>query len=349
MCLLLTQQSTSPALTNEWLTDFYSYNSDGLGVMRSEGGKLIVQKILPKSADELIAFYRENIQGYDCAWHLRMRTHGATDLINCHPYEILNQQEHGIDLWLMHNGILHTGNKADTSKSDTFHYIADYLRPMLAKNPDFAFSDAFSDLIGDHIGVSNKFVIMDNHNRMAVVNESEGVYWGGLWLSNEYAWTASKTSTKKPDYDTAWHYEQIAEKPEVKSWKTSHYSNDPVGQSFPYSYHDGEYYDRTSYDTQNYYKGYGASTTWSEDILDEVEILLEDLHEAGFKDVSMTPLDVVIEFLDRYSPEAFYDLAMMSLDGRLPEEDLLQCLYDYDFAEGYFPWLVNERAKVAIA
>lgn len=349
MCLLITQQSTSPALSDQWLKDFFDYNSDGVGVMRSECGNLIVEKILPKNADELIAFYRSHIQGYDCAWHLRMRTHGATDLANCHPYEILNKQDHGIDLWLMHNGILHTGNKADTSKSDTFHYIADYLRPMLAKNPDFAFTHAFNDLIGDHIGVSNKFVLMDNHNRMAVINESEGVYWGGLWLSNEYAWSASKTTSKKPEYDHEWHYQQVSENPEVKSWKTSHYSSEPVGHSYHYSYHDGEYYDRTSYSMSDYYKGAQSNDQWSEDVLDEVEILLSDLHEQGFTEVSMTPLEILIEFLDRYNPESFYDLAMMALDGRLPEEDLIQCLYDYDFAEQYFPWLINESRKVAIA
>lgn len=348
MCLLITQQSTSPALSDEWLKDFFDYNSDGIGIMRSEMGNLIVEKLLPKNADELIKFYRSHIQGFDCAWHLRMRTHGATDLINCHPYEVLNQQDHGIDLWLMHNGILHTGNKADTSKSDTFHYIANYLRPMLANNPDFAFSPAFSDLIGDHIGVSNKFVLMDNHNRMAVINESEGVYWGGLWLSNEYAWSASKTTSKKPDYDSNWHYQQVAENPEVKTWKTTHYSSEPVGANYGYSYHDGEYYDRTAYSMSDYYRGEN-NQRWHDDIMDEVEILLSDLHEKGYTDVSMTPTEIITEFMDRYNPESFYDLCMMTLDGRLPEEDLLQCFYDYEFAEEYFPWLINESRKVAIA
>ena len=340
MCLLLTQQSTSPALSDTWLTDFFSYNSDGVGVMRSEQGKIIVEKILPKNAEEFIQFYRDHIQGFDCAWHLRMRTHGATDLINCHPYEILNQQDHGIDLWLMHNGILHTGNKADTTKSDTWHYIADYLRPMLAKNPDFAFTDAFADLIGDHIGVSNKFVLADNHNRMAVINEKEGVYWGGLWLSNEYAWTASKTTSKRPDYDHDLHYQQISESPEVKSWKT-HYSNDPVGHYYSYSYHDGEHYGRTSYSDYSYSKG----SYYDQDTLDTIDIFLDDLTNDGYTDLAQTPLDIVLEFCDRYNPESFYDLAGMVLEKRLPDYEVVQCLYDYDYAEEYFPWLINERAK----
>jgi hypothetical protein len=33
MCLLVTQTNNSPALSDDWLNDFYSYNSDGVGVM----------------------------------------------------------------------------------------------------------------------------------------------------------------------------------------------------------------------------------------------------------------------------------------------------------------------------
>lgn len=341
MCLLLTQQSTTPALTDKWLADFFSYNSDGVGVMRSEQGQLIVEKTLPKTADEFIHFYRTHIQGFDCAWHLRMRTHGATDLLNCHPYEVLNESDHGISMWLMHNGILHTGNKADTSKSDTYHYIADYLRPMLSKNPDFAFTNAFHNLIGDHIGASNKFVLMDNHNRMAVINESEGVYWGGLWLSNEYAWSASKTTSKKPEYDHELHYQQVAEIPEDK-WTVKSYASDPVGYSYSYNYHDGEYYDRTNY--ANSYT-YSKGSYYDQDTLDTIDIFIDDLFNDGYIELSQTPLDIILEFCDRYNPESFYDLAGLVLDKRLPDYECVRCFYDYDYAEEYFPWLVNEKAR----
>jgi hypothetical protein len=193
MCLLITQSQHSPKLSDAWLEDFYDYNSDGVGVMYVNNGNLVIEKVLPENAHQFVAFYREHIEGRDCAFHLRMRTHGDTDLENCHPYEVLNQAEHGIDLWLMHNGVLATGNSKDTSKSDTWHYIRDYLRPMLADNPGYAFTQGFADIIGTHIGSSNKFVLMDDQGRVAVINRSSGVYWAGLWLSNTYAWTAAKS------------------------------------------------------------------------------------------------------------------------------------------------------------
>ena len=190
MCLLVLQPSTAPAISPEWLADFYSYNPDGVGVMYSEDNQLVVKKHLPTSVEDLIDFYHDNIQGQSCAFHLRMRTHGDIDMTNCHPYEVLNQAEHGVDLYLMHNGVLSTGNARDKTKSDTYHYIKDYLRPLLAKNPDIAFSEKFNQAIGKQIGSFNKFVLMDNQGRQAVVNQDEGVYWSGLWLSNTYAWTA---------------------------------------------------------------------------------------------------------------------------------------------------------------
>ena len=161
--------------------------------MYAEHGELVVRKYLPENPDDLIEFYRENVRHRDCAFHLRMRTHGDIDLLNCHPYEVLNKSQHGIDLYLMHNGVLDSGNKKDVSRSDTYHYINDYLRPLLARDPDLAFTEKFRSLIGKRIGSFNKFVLMDNQGRQSVVNQADGVYWSGLWLSNTYAWTAPES------------------------------------------------------------------------------------------------------------------------------------------------------------
>ena len=80
MCLLITQNKNSQKLSNEWLEDFYSSNSDGLGVMYAQDNELIVEKFLPKNAKDLAHFYKNHIAGRDCADHFRMRTHGDIDL-----------------------------------------------------------------------------------------------------------------------------------------------------------------------------------------------------------------------------------------------------------------------------
>lgn len=344
MCLLVTQSKNSPILSNEWLSDFYSYNSDGVGVMRSENNELIVEKILPKNASEFIEFYHNHIAGQDCAFHLRMKTHGHIDLSNCHPYMILNQSEHGRDLWMMHNGILHTGNSADLTMSDTFHYINDYLKPILAKNPDFAFTTQFAELIGDHISTSNKFVLMDNLGNQQIVNQSEGYYWAGLWLSNTYAWTASDSASKTPEIDPEIIYQQSLELPETKkSWQYNSY-----GYGYDYDAKSYTSYDRTEYHEidpvgKPTYKK--ASALVDESMLDDIEMILDDLGASSYHESGSIPLADAVEFVEFYNIESFYDLAMMVQDRRMSEEWFIQCIYDFEIAENSLAWLKAERAE----
>lgn len=196
MCLLGSQPAGT-VWDEEHIRDFYSRNSDGIGVMWAESGVLYSQKIVPTKVQDAIDFTNEFINGRECIWHWRMRTHGNVDLTNCHPYPLLGfeGQDVNIPMLLMHNGVLSTGNAADTTKSDTWHYIRDFLRPILANNPDWAFSPEFEELIAKHIG-GNRFAIMDAHGRSVIVNRRQGVEYKGAWLSNTYAWSAHKFMPK---------------------------------------------------------------------------------------------------------------------------------------------------------
>jgi len=317
MCLLLTQTKQSPVLSNEWLTDFYNSNSDGVGVIHANNGDLVIRKILPTCAADFISFYHSEIAGRDCAFHLRMRTHGEIDLANCHPYEVLNRAQHGIDLWLMHNGILSSGNASDPSKSDTWHYINDYIKPMLAANPDFAFHPSFSEIVGDHIGSTNKFVLMDNEGRMTVINEGAGVYWAGLWLSNTYAWSASDSASRKPQHSAKKAKKQAKEKPiERVSYLSAKY-----GYGYQYganSYYDDENENALELDIQQY---------------------LDDLMYGGFYNAATLPLDICLDFINEFSFDDFADLVIMTLDRNINEEWFIRAISDFTQARAAFPYL----------
>lgn len=334
MCLLVTQSKVSPKLTHEWLKDFYSYNADGIGVMRSENNELIVEKILPKDADDFINFYEKHIFGYDCAFHLRMKTHGHIDLINCHPYEILNKAEHGIDLWLMHNGILHTDNKADISKSDTWHYIKDYLYPMLYKNHDFAFTQAFNEIISDHIGTSNKFVLMDNLGRTAVINQDQGVYWAGLWLSNTYAWSASNSASNTQENDLKLWESQVLENPDKPKLSYGSYSY-PYDYSYSYPYKS--YYSENSIDNANTY------------IDNEIDIAVNEFFELGYDKAGSLSYTQAKRFISKFGMLSFQDLCVMVLDNQVDENTFIRSISDFSYAKSIFEWLSNEESKIARA
>ena len=194
MCLLVTQ-TAGVVFDAELLQEIYYRNSDGIGVVfTNEHGEVEVHKLVPANERDFLEFYGQWIAGRECAWHARMRTHGHTDLTNCHPYPI--SLPDGSVAWLMHNGILSHGNKADTSKSDTWHYIEDTIKPMLAESPGVAHTAAFRRLVEQDIGASNKFVLVTPDGRSTTFNEAAGELWvrpdGTCWMSNTYAWPAEE-------------------------------------------------------------------------------------------------------------------------------------------------------------
>lgn len=188
MCLIITAPA-GVTVEDEWLRDFYQRNNDGYGFMYAHDNQLHVLKRLG-TAEQFIADWR-SLEQYDRAVHLRMRTHGDIDLVNCHPYWVTGyDNDSELPLAMMHNGILASGNDVDPTKSDTWHYINDVLKPLLAKYPHLIQDPVFQRLVEEHIDSNNRFVFLDSLGRMVTLNYGEGVLWEGMWLSNTYAWSA---------------------------------------------------------------------------------------------------------------------------------------------------------------
>lgn len=185
MCLLV-QQPATVAFTEAFLLDVYSKNQDGLGIMYADQGELHVYKCLPANAQDFADFYRKHGANKACIWHARMRTHGDIDNDNCHPYQVTD------DIWLAHNGILSTGNVADPTKSDTWHFIRNVLRPTLTTEPDLMLDPAWQLFIGELIGGGNKFGLMRSDGKSAIINRKSGVEFMQSWVSNTYAWSPHK-------------------------------------------------------------------------------------------------------------------------------------------------------------
>jgi hypothetical protein len=202
MCLL-TQQPSSVSFTDDFLTDVYNKNSDGLGVMYAEGGKLHIYKCLPATSQDFIDFYRTYADKRDCIWHARMRTHGDTDMENCHPYRVTD------DIWLAHNGVLSMGNDADHTKSDTWHFIKNVLTPALTADPGLMNDPHWIRFMGSIIGSSNKFGLLHADGSSCIINKKSGVEFCDSWLSNTYAWTPSRFGFRTPQAQVQWqggHY-----------------------------------------------------------------------------------------------------------------------------------------------
>jgi hypothetical protein len=189
MCLII-HKPASLELHESWLRDFYVRNKDGYGFMYSEGGRLYVHKSLGDVERFVTAFKAR--MGKELLVHLRMRTHGDIDLDNCHPYEVLTPALGGVlgAVWMMHNGVLSSGNQADTKKSDTWHYIQNVMVPLLRRDPELLLEPAFQKLVKGDIGHSNKFTFMTSRGDVVIINREAGSDYNGAWMSNTYAWNA---------------------------------------------------------------------------------------------------------------------------------------------------------------
>lgn len=244
MCLIITGKSSQVRATlletKGMLKDIYTSNSDGIGFMYATKDGLKVIKHLPKSeADATACIKRMPTDDREIAIHFRMTTHGDTDLTNCHPYDVIPGY-----VAMMHNGVLHTGNKADPSKSDTWHFIKDYLASPVAEHPDLIFNESFLTMVADYID-NNRFVFMNGEGRMSHVNFKQGVEHDGMWFSNTYAW---KPASLIPNYysgvSKGWKYANYA------AWADNEYEYDytnnisgikPVGSLALPRAHDANY------------------------------------------------------------------------------------------------------------
>jgi predicted glutamine amidotransferase len=191
MCLIVSGKSSKVRdtllNTHGLLADIFSSNPDGLGAMYATSKGLKVIKALPKNLAEAFSFVqRLPNDDRDVALHARWTTHGHTDLDNCHPYDVVPGY-----IAMMHNGVLHTGNDADKARSDTYHFIKDYLAESTHKYPELIHDVGYLTMVAEFIG-DNRFVFMDGDGRMSHVNHDQGIEHDGMWFSNTYAWTPTK-------------------------------------------------------------------------------------------------------------------------------------------------------------
>jgi hypothetical protein len=191
MCLILQEKIKDAylGLTDKQLTDFYTHNPDGVGLMYYYRKKVRVIKALPKNAKEFITLFRTH-QRHAPIVHLRMRTHGEISIANTHPYSIGNT-----GAYLVHNGILGGQDTHTPKMSDTWHFINDMLNPLIKHDINLIHEPWLQEMVGKYVG-NNRLVIMTPDGRTSYINSDQGVVHDGIHYSNTYAWSAPQT--RKP-------------------------------------------------------------------------------------------------------------------------------------------------------
>ena len=258
MCLIITGKSNkiraTLTKTHGLLGDIFASNPDGIGIMYATTKGLKIVKTLPKNYADAFAFISKlPDDDRELAIHFRWTTHGNTDMDNCHPYNVVNGY-----VAMMHNGVLHTGNAADKTKSDTWHFIKDYLASPVSEHPAIIHNDGFLNMVADYIG-DNRFVFMDGEGRMSHVNYDQGIEHDGLWFSNTYAWVPSKLI---PNY--------------YKSTKKSAYNYPTYSNAYSSAYDYDDEYGYWGYPKSTDYKKVSAhNAAWVEEEVDEFPPLVD--------------------------------------------------------------------------
>jgi hypothetical protein len=319
MCLIITGQSSKVRSTllntKGMLSEVYSSNPDGIGVMYSTTKGLKVTKVLPKNVNDAHAFITKlPTDDREIAIHFRWTTHGDTDLLNCHPYDVVTGY-----VAMMHNGVLHTGNDADKTKSDTWHFINDYLKEAVHDAPNLVHTKGFLTMLADFIG-DNRFVFMDGEGRMSHVNYDQGIEHDGLWFSNTYAW---KPSALIPNYyKSSKHYnyanynKAYNQYMDEDEWEMETWNNSWASKPLRASAHSAEWQD----------DDYEDAVTISDmcDALNECDV---DLVESYLETFPITFINTVYNEL---SPIATKFTTINDLPSY--EQDIYKALLDCDLA-----------------
>lgn len=246
MCLIIRTDKQLP-ISKELMEHWCEKNGDGWGMMWTHNNTIQVHRSM--EVDELWGKYQD-LKEFNPIIHLRWRTHGDTDLANCHPYYC------GNGIFLMHNGVLSDANNYDKTKSDTWHFIEDWVKNFfsLVKNPHQVMrTEKFKKIFEKAIGYNNRIVLGDRGGFVyfnlpgwhVITNEFTGVK--GLLVSNSYAWDASSYGKPKVEYKS--HYGSKYSQPydttrPTTTTLTSHQGHHPSLLSPPHKCVDGTFRNR---------------------------------------------------------------------------------------------------------
>jgi hypothetical protein len=162
----------------ELLASAAQFNPHGFGIMTFGADRGITLRRRARTRLTELKRLCRDYETEECVIHLRYRTRGSIELENTQPMRITS------DISMVHNGTVAL-EPHSPERSDTWHLINDYLRPILRNRPETLYDRAFESLIKTWAGTHNRFVFMDARRRNTVIiNREAGFAWDDLWLSN---------------------------------------------------------------------------------------------------------------------------------------------------------------------
>lgn len=187
MCVII-HKPEGIVIPEQKIESAWQNNKDGFGVTFVDRGKFHIRKWLSKNPDEINKFLAE-IKDCDAMLHLRFKTKGTVSRDNLHPFGVLTEKKHGVNLQFCHNGTLYEfGND---KQSDTAEFNEQVVKPMfamLAKKYDGDINAILDDPFGQMImekyrSSSSVFTLYGDNGEW--IKFGKGVdFTEGWWASN---------------------------------------------------------------------------------------------------------------------------------------------------------------------
>jgi glutamine amidotransferase len=173
MCIAIYKPKDSK-ISQATLQECFRSNPDGAGFMYAHNKELVMEKGFFTFNDFWEAYKKHEKK--QAVLHFRIKTHGAIDEANCHPF-LVNKS-----LGFVHNGVISGFGVGE--QSDTNHFNEEIIKPLVSKWGNLSiFQPAMKNLIEARIGYS-KLIFLDRHGNCNIFNESKGVWDKGVWYSN---------------------------------------------------------------------------------------------------------------------------------------------------------------------
>jgi len=187
MCIIMFKD-VGVDIKEEWMDNSAKSNSDGYGLsyIHPEAGLTIFRTL---DYEEFKSEYKRlTVKHSDSPFilHFRKTTDGTTTVDNCHPFEACG-------LAVFHNGVITECKpiKGD-DRSDTRIFCEEVLGGLPEKWEE---NDTILDLVESYIGAS-KVVFMNKEGDVTLLNEDNGHWHEGVWMSN-YSYYPNTRSIQK--------------------------------------------------------------------------------------------------------------------------------------------------------
>ncbi len=173
MCIAIYKPKDTK-ISQATLQECFRSNPDGAGFMYASNKELVMEKGFFTFNDFWKAYKKHEKK--QAVLHFRIKTHGAIDEANCHPF-LVNSS-----LGFVHNGVISGFGVGD--QSDTSHFNDEIIKPLVSKWGNLSlFQPAMKSLIEARIGYS-KLIFLDRHGNYDIFNESKGIWDNNVWYSN---------------------------------------------------------------------------------------------------------------------------------------------------------------------